>query len=179
MAYSAIGQVGYILVALAIGGPVGYAAAVVYAIVNALNKALVFLASGIRGPLAGAAFAVGAFSIAGVPPAAGFVGKVALFQTSIDAEGTFRSAALLVLIFVGSALSFLYSFQVYQRGFLAREGGDNRRPSPRAARTLTVALAVLVLALGLWPEPLLVLGEESANLLLEPPNRGLAEGGAP
>ena len=72
MAYSAIGQAGYILIAIAIGGPVGYAAAVIYAVVNSLNKLLVFLATGLRGWMVGAAFAVGAFSIAGVPPAAGF-----------------------------------------------------------------------------------------------------------
>ena len=53
MAYSAIGQVGYILVALGIGGPVGYAAAVVYSVVNSLNKGVVFLAAGLRGPLVG------------------------------------------------------------------------------------------------------------------------------
>jgi multicomponent Na+:H+ antiporter subunit D len=68
MAYSAIGQAGYILIAIGIGGPVGYAAAVVYAVVNSLNKMLIFLATGLRGPLVGAAFAVGAFSVAGVPP---------------------------------------------------------------------------------------------------------------
>lgn len=167
MAYSAIGQVGYILVALAVGGPVGYAAAVVYAIVNSLNKALVFLAAQLRGPLAGAAFAVGAFSIAGVPPAIGFVGKIALFQTSIEAGGPVEAAALIALIFAGSALSFVYAFQVYQRAFLAREDGNNRRPSPRTVRILAISLAAFVLAVGLWPEPLLVLGEESAALLSE------------
>ena len=175
MAYSAIGQVGYILVALAIGGPVGYAAAFVYAIVNSLNKALVFLASGLRGPLAGAAFAVGAFSIAGVPPAAGFVGKVALFKSGIEGPGAGSGplggvaggAAIVALIFVGSALSFVYSFQVYQRAFLARKNWQERRPSPRAARVLSVLIAVFVLAVGVWPEPLLVLGEESASLLLD------------
>jgi len=167
MAYSTIGQVGYILVALAVGGPVGYAAAVVYAIVNSLNKALVFLAAQLRGPLAGAAFAVGAFSIAGVPPAVGFVGKIALFQTSIEAGGILETTALVALIFAGSALSFVYAFQVYQRAFLAREYRDNKRPSPRATRVLAISLAAFVLAIGLWPEPLLVLGEESAALLSE------------
>jgi multicomponent Na+:H+ antiporter subunit D len=43
MAYSAIGQAGYVLLALGMGGPVGYAAAVVYAVVNSLNKGVVFL----------------------------------------------------------------------------------------------------------------------------------------
>jgi multicomponent Na+:H+ antiporter subunit D len=135
--------------------------------VNSLNKALVFLAAQLSGPLAGAAFAVGAFSIAGVPPAIGFVGKIALFQTSIEAGGPVEAAALIALIFAGSALSFIYAFQVYQRAFLAREDGNNRRPSPRTVQLLAISLAAFVLAVGLWPEPLLVLGEESAALLSE------------
>ena len=165
MAYSAIGQAGYILVALAIGGPVGYAAAVIYAVMNSMNKALVFLASGLRGPLAGAAFAVGAFSIAGVPPAVGFVGKLALFKASIGVGGVAGSAALIALIFFGSALSFLYSFQVYQRAYLKPERSEKGKPSPTAARVLAITLAALVILAGLWPEPLLVLGEAAANVL--------------
>ena len=43
LAYSAIGQVGYVLVAIGVGGPAGFAAAVLYTIVNALNKTLLFL----------------------------------------------------------------------------------------------------------------------------------------
>ena len=163
MAYSAIGQAGYILVALAIGGPLGYAAAVIYAVMNSMNKALVFLASGLRGPLAGAAFAVGAFSITGVPPAVGFVGKLALFRASIGVGGVVGSAALIALIFAGSALSFLYSFQVYQRAYLKPERAERGKPSPGTARALAILLAALVIVAGLWPEPLLVLGEAAAG----------------
>ncbi len=169
MAYSAIGQAGYILIALAIGGPVGYAAAVIYAVMNSMNKALVFLASGLRGPLAGAAFAVGAFSIAGVPPAVGFVGKLALFKASIGVAGSVGSAALIALIFFGSALSFLYSFQVYQRAYLKPERSEKGKPSPMAARVLAIMLAALVILAGLWPEPLLVLGEGAAAVLMGGP----------
>ena len=165
MAYSAIGQAGYILVALAIGGPLGYAAAVIYAVMNSMNKALVFLASGLRGPLAGAAFAVGAFSIAGVPPAVGFVGKLALFRASIGVGGAAGSAALIALVFLGSALSFLYSFQVYQRAYLKPARGEKGKPSPGAARALAISLAAFVILAGLWPEPLLVLGEAAAASL--------------
>ena len=38
LAYSAIGQVGYVLVAIGIGGPVGFAAAILYTIVNATEQ---------------------------------------------------------------------------------------------------------------------------------------------
>ena len=165
MAYSAIGQVGYILLALGIGGPVGYTAAVIYSVVNSLNKGVVFLAAGLRGPLVGAAFAVGAFSIAGVPPVAGFVGKIAIFQAAIAQGPLLASVALLALVFVGSALSFLYSFQVYQRRFVKPDPDGPGKPSPLAARTLVIVLASLLVLLGLWPEPLVYLSGAAAAVL--------------
>jgi len=163
LAYSAIGQAGYILIALAIGGTVGYGAAVVYAVINSLNKALLFLAAGTRGPLVGAAFAVGGFSVVGVPPAAGFLGKLALFKASLAAGSLSVSVALVTLVFLGGALSFLYVFQVYGRVFLKPE--KDKKSSPVAARVLVLALGVLVMAVGVWPEPLLVLAEEAAASL--------------
>ena len=164
MAYSAIGQVGYVLLALGVGGPAGYAAAVLYSVVNSLNKGVVFLAAGLRGPLVGGAFAVGAFSIAGVPPAAGFVGKIAVFKAAIAEISLPASLALVALIFLGGALSFLYSFQVYQRRFV--KPGSEGKPSPRAVRFPVVALAALVVLLGLWPEPLIYLSEAAATVLI-------------
>lgn len=164
LAYSAIGQAGYILVALAVGGPVGYAAAVLYAVINSLNKAVLFLAAGLRGPLVGAAFAVGAFSVVGVPPAAGFLSKVAMFRASLAAEGFAASLILVALIFVGGALSFLYSFQIYQRRYL-KPTEDERKPSPAAGRVLVLGMAAFVVAVGVFPEPLLALCEAAAGVL--------------
>ncbi len=169
LAYSTIGQVGYVLVALGIGGAIGFSAALIYAVVNSLNKALLFLVAGLRGPLVGAAFAVGAFSLMGVPPAVGFIGKIAVFKAGLAAGGAVQAALLVTLIFLGSALSFVYALQIYQRAFLAKEpqGGLWDKTSPWTTRALVVALAALVLAMGLWPEPLLVLGEEAATNLIE------------
>jgi multicomponent Na+:H+ antiporter subunit D len=163
IAYSAIGQVGYVLVALGVGGPIGFAAAVLYAVVNSLNKALLFLSTELRGWLVGTVFAIGAFSVAGLPPAAGFLGKLALFQTGVDAG----SALLVALIFVGGALSFVYMLQIYQTDFWAgqREG---ERSSARA-RVVAVSLAAVVLALGAWPEPLLALSREAAAVVAGAP----------
>ena len=161
LAYSAIGQAGYVLIAVGVGGAVGYAAAVVYAVVNSLNKTLLFLSVEVRGWLVGAAFAVGAFSVAGVPPAAGFFSKVELFRAGIDAD----SAALVLLIFLGGALSFVYMFQIYQRDFW--RGARSGEASPAALRAVPVAIAVLVVGLGLWPEPLLAAGRQAADVLLE------------
>jgi multicomponent Na+:H+ antiporter subunit D len=117
----------------------------------------------------GAAFVVGAFSVAGVPPSAGFFGKVAVFQAGVAEE----SIALLVLLFVGGALSFVYMFQIYQHAFWRPEAavGD---VSPPVLRGLTLGLAAVVVAIGIWPEPLLALSGGAADLLA-----GASRGGGP
>jgi multicomponent Na+:H+ antiporter subunit D len=162
LAYSAIGQAGYILVALAVGGPIGYAAAVLYALLNALNKTLLFLAVGLRGPLVGAAFAMGAFSVAGIPPAAGFLGKAAMFRVGID-DG---SAGLLALVFAGGALSFVYMLRTYQRAYWRADVPEVTGPaSSLSGRLLVLGLAGVLLVLGLWPEPLLAFSRDAAAAL--------------
>jgi multicomponent Na+:H+ antiporter subunit D len=159
LAWSSIGQVGYILVALGVGGPIGFSAAVLYMIVNAMNKLVLFLAVGLRGWLVGAAFALAAFSVAGVPPSAGFFGKVALFRTGVAAG----NPALLVLVFLGGALSLLYLFQLYQRDYWVRPAESPS--SPLGARLLVFTLALGIVLLGLWPEPLLALSARAAAVL--------------
>lgn len=158
IAYSSIGQVGYVLVALGVGSGVGIAAAVVFAVANALNKALLFLASDARGALVAPAFAIGALSVVGVPPTAGFFGKLELFRAGVADE----SAAIVALLVLGGALSFLYMFQIYQHDFWRGEREPSAGPG---AQLVTGALAAVVLAAGLWPEPLLAAGREVAAAL--------------
>jgi multicomponent Na+:H+ antiporter subunit D len=159
LAYSSISQAGYILLALGLGGPAGFAAAVLYAALNGLNKTLLFLAAGLRGRWVGAAFAVGALSVAGVPPAAGFLGKAGLFRAGLGAD----SATALGLVFVGSALSFLYMFTAYQSCQTDEGQGEESRLGPRL---LVLGLAGIVLLLGLWPELLVAASERAAAVLL-------------
>jgi multicomponent Na+:H+ antiporter subunit D len=160
LAYSAIGQVGYIMIALGIGGTVGWTAAIIYTVLNSLNKVLLFLSGSLRGWLAGAAFAIGAFSVAGVPPAGGFMGKLALFQISIDAG----EPLLVALIFLGGALSFVYMFQIYRRRTADIDEADT---SPLAIQGLLVVLAIVVLFIGLYPELLLDIAQRAALSLPE------------
>ena len=159
LAYSSIGQVGYILVALALGDHVGYTAAVLFALTNAMTKTLLFLVVPLRGRVIGTTLAIGAFSVAGLPPAAGFVGKASIFRAGLaDANW-----ALIALLFLGSALSFVYMFQLYGRAFWKAEPAAE--VSPRSLRLVGFGVAVLILVLGFWPEPLLALSEQAANVL--------------
>ena len=160
LAYSAIGHAGYVLVALGVGGRVALSAAALFTVVNALGKTLLFLAVDLRGPMVATAFAVGAFSVAGVPPSAGFFGKAALFDAGIQAQ----SAATVVLLFVGGALTFVYLFQIYQHQFWRPHPED--RPAPASARAVVAVVAAVVLAVGLWPEPLLALSNQAGEALV-------------
>jgi multicomponent Na+:H+ antiporter subunit D len=159
LAYSAIGQVGYVLVAIAVGGPVGIAAAILYTIVNAANKTMLFLTTERRGVMVGGLFALGALSIAGVPPAAGFIGKLEVFRSVIDRP------VLVAVVLLGSLLSFVYAFQIYQFERW-RPGADAGHPAARWPQWIVpFALGALILGLGVWPEPLLALSDAAARSL--------------
>jgi multicomponent Na+:H+ antiporter subunit D len=161
VAYSSIGQVGFILVALAIGGPAGFSAAVLFAIVNSVNKTLLFLSENLRGWLVGFAFALGAFSVAGVPPAGGYLGKAGLFRVAAEENNW----VVIALVVVGSVLSFVYMFQIYQRRFMNPEVAEsaNTVSSPAAVRAVVVVLAVITLLIGIWPEPVLWVSEQAGQ----------------
>ena len=163
LAYSAIGQVGYVLVAIGIGGPVGFAAAVLYTIVNALNKTLLFLSAQIRGALVGAAFALGALSVAGLPPAAGFVGKLELFRAAADSADPARAALPRRRAVVRLRLPGLPVRLLARRAHRAA-----RRPAAAGADRGRSRWSCS--PLGLWPEPLLALSHDAAAVL---------DGGAP
>jgi multicomponent Na+:H+ antiporter subunit D len=165
VAYSAIGQVGYILIAVAVGGGVGYAAAVLFTIVNALNKTLLFLAADRVNSRAGIAYAIGGLSVAGIPPAVGFWGKTALLRTAFAVENQGWRAALVVAVVAGGALSLLYMFQSYGRTYwhapLVAPG------HVAAAQTaIVLIIAAVTLGVGVWPEPLLALSERAAAAVL-------------
>jgi multicomponent Na+:H+ antiporter subunit D len=161
LAYSSIGQVGYILIALAIGGEAGYVALIAFAVMNALNKLLLFLSASLRGWIAGAAFAVGSFSVAGVPPAGGFFGKMALFQASIGDARYW----LVAVILLGGALSFVYMFQIYGARFWINAEADEA--TTREALGLVVLVALVIIGIGVYPEPLFELSRAAAAFLPE------------
>ena len=160
LAYSAIGQVGYIMIALAFAGPVGLAAVIVYSVLNSLNKTVLFLSISLRGWIATTALAIGAFSVAGVPPVGGFFAKFVMFDLAI----TDRSPSLVILIFLGSILSFVYMFQLYRRRVATPvEGADRDHGIPVQAVSLVIALAIV--AIGIFPDPLLQLVRAAAETL--------------
>jgi multicomponent Na+:H+ antiporter subunit D len=68
------------------------------------------------------------------------------------------------VLVAGSGLSFVYMFQLYQYAFW-REASA-RQPSSWRLQLLPAVLGLLVLAAGLWPEPLLQVSRQAAAGLL-------------
>ena len=186
LAYSSIAQMGYILLGLGIGLEYGIAIALVGGLFHILNHALMkggaFLAAGVlqdtygtrdldklrgagrRIPAAGLTFALFALGLAGVPPTAGFLSKLFIATGAVQAGGALGVFFVVALI-ANSVLSLAYYVPALT-GLLARNG---TRDSPRASWLLTgpvIGLAVLVLLLGVWPDPALRLIEDAARTLL-------------
>jgi len=170
LGYAALFDLGCLLVALATqasGGLAFYAGLATRALGLALTGAATATISlaveddslaGLRGaarymPLATAALAAGGFSLAGLPLTAGFLPRWLLFDGLAQADP--RWVWLLVAAGVGVAIGYLRSLNAMLAAPIeAADRNDPPRPD-RLATAILVALGLLTLALGLFPQPLL------------------------
>ncbi|MFO0509344.1 MAG: NADH-quinone oxidoreductase subunit NuoN [Gammaproteobacteria bacterium] len=172
LAYSAIGNVGFILLGFVAGTERGYEAALYYTIVYvvmALGSFGVIVLASRRGfeadelehykglhardPLLAVLMMVMMFSTAGIPPFVGFWAKLQIF------EALWASGHLPLVVF-GAAVSVIgvfYYLRVVKFMYFDAPG-DLPVPERHTGVRLTLALnAAAVLALGLFPQALLEL----------------------
>jgi NADH-quinone oxidoreductase subunit N len=171
LAWSSVAQMGFValaFVALPAGG--GRAAlfyAVVYAAAGLASFGAVSVLSdgsdrdaiepysglGYRNPLAGAALAVALFSLAGIPPAAGFMAKFAVFSAALRAGETTLAVVGVLTALVGVFFYLRVVVALYMKP--AGEAEAAARPlSIYEGIALTIP-TVATLFLGLYPSPVL------------------------
>jgi NADH-quinone oxidoreductase subunit N len=180
LAYSSIAQAGYVLIGFVAGTQRGIAAALIYLAVYSFMQLGAFAVivmlrrrdaigdelkdfNGLyfRSPLAAFAMLLFMLSLGGIPPTAGFMGKLWLFSAAIEADYVW----LAVIGVLNSAVSLYYYIRVVVYMWLRNEPAGSE---PRLSPALAIALAVTVvatLALGLYPRPLFDLAETSARAL--------------
>ncbi len=183
LAYSSIAHAGYILVGLAAANGSGVAAVLfylfVYAFMNIGAFAVVIAmerrgegdvrADQVRGlarphPWLAAAMAVFMFGLTGVPPLAGFFGKLYLFQAAVEANLTW----LAIVGVINSAISAYYYLRVTVSMYMADEGAAPALVGRRTVLALTTGLmALLVLAIGFFPGIWLALAQQGIQAVLE------------
>jgi len=167
LAYSSIAHVGYLLMGFVLLTDQGLQAILfyllVYTLMNlgafffvvAINNHLKseelsdYVGLGFRAPWAGAMMVMFLASLTGVPPFAGFVGKLYLFTAVIDRDMWW----LVIIAALNSVVSLYYYFKVVKAMFLTSpaEGADL---SPLKLHwlqyTVLAVLAIPTLALGLF-----------------------------
>ena len=121
-------------------------------------------------PAAAAAMLVFMLSLGGIPPTAGFMGKLWVFGAAIDAGYIW----LAVIAVANSALSLYYYIRVVV--FMWSPAGDGAVPgvhiSPALAAVLIVAAAGTIV-FGVYPGLLFELAQASASTLGAAPALGL------
>ena len=180
MAYSSIGHVGYALIGLAAGDEAGIRGVLVYTAIyvvmnlGAFGCIVALRRDGVArervedfaglarsAPLLALAMAVFMFSMAGIPPLAGFFGKLYVFVAAVNA-GLWLLAVIGVLASVVSAFYYLRIVKVMY--FDASEGAVDPRP---LALSLVVAATGAATALfAVLPGPLLGAAAAAARSLV-------------
>jgi len=181
LAYSSIAHAGYILVGMVSGTPAGASGVLYYLLayiftnlgafavvtmVGRKGEANVYLDDyrglGKAHPTLALAMSIFLFSLAGIPPTAGFIGKFTIFSAAI-------SAGYIWLVIIGvltSAASVFYYFRVIMKMYM--EAPEVEPEELRFSPSMTFALSLTVLAvlyIGIFPTTYLNLATESVKTL--------------
>jgi multicomponent Na+:H+ antiporter subunit D len=197
LAYSSIGQVGFIAVPVGIAAAaespalrrLSIAAALVYALHHALAKGVLFLSAATvrdatgtnriadlgglarRSPVLAGVFFVGSLSLVGVPPLTGFFGKLLVFDsaaTHLTMAPDVPRTAVLVALLLGAVLTIVYATLVWSRCFWGVQ--TERVQAAVVDRTqlgVLAAVALAIVAVGIGFDPVVRFAETAADAALD------------
>ncbi len=180
LAYSSIAHAGYALIGVIAGGPEGVASMMnymlIYSFMNIGAFAIVILLrrEGYNGndindykglakshPLCAALMLIFMFSLTGIPPTAGFIGKVYLFIAAVDAGYTW----LVIVAVVFSAVSAFFYLRIVMFMYMSEASEGEAVDELNTAPGINVALAISaigVLAIGVLPAKIIALARLAA-----------------
>ncbi|TAL09553.1 MAG: NADH-quinone oxidoreductase subunit N, partial [Nitrospirae bacterium] len=167
LAYSGIAQIGNILIGMAAGTRMGAEAvlfylltylfanlgafAVVIAFSQTSNSDEIEDYSGLnrRSPFLAFAMLIFLLSLAGVPPLAGFIGKIYVFAAAIKEE----LYALITVGLISIVISLYYYIIVVKKMYINEPADPTPVPVPGALRAVIYVGLAGTLILGMWPQP--------------------------
>lgn len=181
LAYSSIAHAGYLLMGVAAASVTGNTSVAIYLVVYLFMNLGAFLVVGTisrlsgseslfeyrglstRAPFAAVAFAIFLFSLTGLPPLAGFIGKFHLFKAVIDRGGTWY-IALALLGVMNSAVSLYYYARIVKAMFLDRPSNQEPIRVPASYNVLLGFLIFGVIIFGVYFDGLRRVAENSVHL---------------
>ncbi len=164
LAYSSISQVGYVVLGIGLGTPLGVAGGLFHLLNHAVAKGLLFLTSGSvqhatgtrdldemgglakRMPVTAATSLIGSLSIAGVPPLGGFWSKLLIIMALVQA----RRPVLAVIAVLASVLTLWYYLILQRKAFFGKLNARwaEVKEAPFWMAAAQVVMALICLALG-------------------------------
>ncbi len=190
LSFHIVSQIGYMIMGLGLLAPAAIAASVFYVVHHIIVKTNLFLISGITErlggshalkrlggfydsrPLLGLLFLVPALSLAGLPPLSGFFAKFALIRAGFQSD----SYVIVTVALVVSLLTLISMTKIWAEVFWkpAPEPVPPAGEAPVSTRGMAalwvpvVALALLTVSIGLFPEPVYRICERAAGQLTDP-----------
>jgi NADH-quinone oxidoreductase subunit N len=112
-------------------------------------------------------FSMFLFSLAGVPPLAGWFAKFVMFRAVLDA-GTASAVVLGIIAAVNSVVAFFYYAGVASKMWFGDVDPDEARLPVKVPAALGVSIAIstaAVLVVGVYPQAFAELGDIAANVI--------------
>jgi NADH-quinone oxidoreductase subunit N len=182
LAYSSIAHAGYLLVALVAGNEIGRSAILFYLMAYAFMNIgafsiLMLMAKknnfhedldsfagiGFKYPLTAVAMSIFMFSMAGIPPTAGFIGKFYIFSAAVKSHYYW----LAIIGVLNSAISVYYYLRVIVYMYFKEPEGEIPAYHFSVPAVLSIVLAVWgVLQLGILPGNILTIAQHSIRALM-------------
>lgn len=182
LAYSSIGQIGYIALGFAMNNVSGLQASIIHIFNHALTKGAMFMAVGcvlyrvggvrlehLRGlgrkmPLTAGAFTIGGLGLIGVPLTSGFVSKWYLVQGALEREWIVAAGVVLV----GSVLALVYTWRCVEALYFGQRAQDapEVQEAPLSMLIPTLLLAGASLYFGIDSSTTSHVSEAAAKFLL-------------
>ena len=185
--YSTVSQIGYMVLAVAAGGALGYAGGMLHVVNHVFFKDLLFLVCGAvmfathadslddlggigrKMPFTLCMFAIAGLSVVGVPPTSGFSSKWIIYHALMQADQPF----LALLSLVGSVLTLAYIAKFLHAAFLGQPSThlDHVQEAPLTMRVPMAILAIGCIITGIFPGLMLwpinaILGDYNAGSLV-------------
>jgi NADH-quinone oxidoreductase subunit N len=186
LGYSSIGHAGYMLMGVAAANVLGVQAVLYYLAAYLFTNLCAFMViiavsratgsdeipsySGLakRSPLLAAAMLLAMFSLAGIPPLAGFFGKFLLFTAVIEAARLDSQLYVLALIGAVGVVISLYFYLGVVRAMYLQEAEDDRAIAVSLPmRAALYAAMAGILVLGFFQKPMLTFTQTAADSLFE------------
>ncbi len=118
-----------------------------------------------RSPVLASIFSISLLSLTGIPLTAGFVAKLYVFNSAVQADEQWL-IALIAIAVVNTAISAFYYLRLVRTMVLDEPTEDTRFNASYATQGVLVIAAVAVVVLGVVPTPLISAAQRSAETLM-------------